>query len=168
MARKTLEQVILGAVVAVAMQGVIKSKKLSFTANIGGDDLCDVTGKVKKYADVDTLAAGIMSYNPLVTSIVATLAVAGLRNPRLPNDPIAEATTQKARYVARLATATANQAKLAATLVSMASYENSPNASLVARFNEVTAEKTAVDELAAFFVARIAEQDAIINPPVSG
>jgi hypothetical protein len=163
MARKLLEMIVLGASVEADCV-VVDNKRLAFNVKLGADDVVDATGKLKKFADLDTFINAALKQNPSATEMVLTVDVAGVRQPRIPASPVAQATADKAAFEKRKASAIIIQTKAAADLVAIASYQNSPNSLLAARYVELAARKTAIDDSITWYDAQIAAANAIINP----
>jgi hypothetical protein len=162
MARKTESMLTAASTLALALS-VVDKKKLTFTAKVGADDLCDFTGKVKKYRDVDTVVNALLKANPSMDEVVVTIDTEGVRVPKIPSDPVAAATAEKLRLTSQKTAVTATRAKLTGQLTAIAAYA-SGNPSQVLYFNELTLQKTTCDALVADIDAKIAIQDAIITP----
>ena len=163
MSRSQLKQITLANVLAVGLASTIKGSEIKFTGTIGGVDLCDADGKIKKYASVDVLIGQIVKQNPYATELTFTVNVAGLVVPKVPKDPVADATARKAMLQAQASNNTAKVSDLTTLLTRIASYEESPFPQLVAQFNEVTAQKTALVAYGAWLSDAIADCDAIIG-----
>lgn len=169
MARKLLDSMTLGATVNVFTE-VVDKKKFTFTAAVGADkitaiDVCDVSGKIKKFPDLDTFVGAALKVNPSIGTVNFVVDTVGVRTITIPGDAVAAAVKSKANYETAKVKAVSLKTALTAQLAGIASYQTSPNSYYQQFYAEKAAQLAAVTDVLVFIQEKIDEATAIITPP---
>lgn len=162
MARKLLQMLTLPATVT-AVLAVVDKEELKFTATVGSDTVCDETGKPRKFADVDAFVKAVIDQNPFVTSIEITMDVTGVKEPKIPTDPLKSAQGTFDKWTVKKAKLVARQAYYVSFLAATAAWQTSPIPTYAAAYADAAAIKAAVDAMIAFADTVLAEAQAIID-----
>lgn len=147
--------------------GTDKSLRLAadVTVNAGpAITICGDSGKVKTYSDLDSIVRAMSKIAESSNGVYSlTVDTGALFASSVPTDIIASYEAQVIRLGKTKTSQQAVSAALAASLALMVGWDTG-NAAQVARFNEVTAQKAAVDADIAAIDAEVARLNALINP----